>query len=77
MLTFSQAVNETVRTVCDQMRRTGATSPSSSLLRRHASKHIGSPEPRLVGPVVEAARDEIARDRVNVALIERRQRLSY
>ncbi len=77
MLTFSQAVNETVRTVCDQMRLTGATTPSTSLLLRHARKHTGSTESSLIGPVVREARDRIAQDRMNAAVLERIQRLSH
>lgn len=57
--TFSQAVQATLASVREQCARCGSNHPSTSLLRRHASKHIGSDLPSLVAPVIAAVRDEL------------------
>lgn len=57
--TFSQAVEATLTSVREQMARCGSDHASSALLKRHATKHVGSSEPKLIGPVIEAVRDRL------------------
>lgn len=60
MKTFSQAVQATLASVREQMARTCSQHASTSLIARHARKHTDSTERRIVAPVVEAVRDELA-----------------
>jgi hypothetical protein len=67
MKTFSQMVQTVTASVRSQMTRTSSGRASTALIVRHA-KHAfrkdGTPDPslKLVAPVVEAVREELARE---------------